>query len=65
MAYVLTPGIKGFSSPLCFKFFPIIPEPASPKPSASKRPILTIARSSYAVSDYDSSSTLFFVLEST
>jgi hypothetical protein len=51
MAYVLTPGIKGFSSPLFFKFFPIIPEPASPKPSASKRPILTIARSSYAVSD--------------
>lgn len=48
--YVFCPGTIGFNSPPLVMFYPMIPAPASPKPSASKWPILTIAFSKTAVS---------------
>lgn len=49
-AKVFCPGIIGLRSPPDDMFLEIIPEPASPKPKASKYPILTIAFSRIYVS---------------
>ena len=51
MATFLTPGIIGLTSPLCAIFLARISEPASPKPRASKAPILIIAFSIRTVSN--------------
>ena len=52
IAYVLCPSIIGLSSPSPVMLFPMMAEPASPKPRASKWPILVIAASKRTVSKF-------------
>jgi hypothetical protein len=50
IAMIFYPGNIGLTSPLPFMFSAMILDPASPKPKASKAPILTIVFSRTTVS---------------
>lgn len=56
MAHFFLPGIIGSTSPPLDMLEPIISDPASPNPKASRDPIFTIAFSIITVSYYSESS---------